>query len=489
MDSPRPATRNPRPAARNPQPVTHNPKMRDECGVIGVYAPDAARLAILGLQALQHRGQESAGVASYDGRVHVHKAMGLVDAVFASTPDLPGGWAVGHNRYSTTGTSTAVNAGPFIQETDLGPVAVAHNGNIVNARSVAAWLAAEYGLTPDSTSDTELLALLLRAAPGHTWGERIRWMSGHVRGSYSLVLLTSEGLMAVRDPLGNRPVALGRLQSPNHEGWTAASESCAFSLIDAVTVRDVEPGEIIEITASGVRTVGALESSRRAFCAFEYIYIARPDTILAGRAVHAVRRAIGEQLGREQPAGADLVIGVPDSGTSAALGYSAATGIPFGEGLIKNRYVGRTFIQPAQAERERLIRMKFGVLPLAGKRIVLVDDSIVRGNTLRPIVGMLREAGASEIHVRIASPPITEPCYLGIDMATKNELIANRLDENDMARHVGADSLRHVSIDGLLQAVRGARSDTCLACFTGEYPVRLEQTSMSRERDLAEALA
>jgi amidophosphoribosyltransferase len=445
-------------------------KVRDECGVIGVHAPEAADLAVLGLHALQHRGQESAGAASFDGQVHLQKAMGLVDAVFSGSPHLPGRWAIGHNRYSTHGSSTSVNAGPFVQPTSLGPVVVAHNGNIVNAPALASWLRDTHGLVAESASDSELLALLLRAAPGDTWTERIRWMAERARGSYSLVLLAGEKLIGVRDPMGNRPLALGRLR----DGWALASESCAFSLLGGTPVRDVQPGEILEINAIGPAPAGRLEPARRAFCAFEYIYIARPDTILAGRAVHSVRQAIGEQLGREHPVEADLVIGVPDSGTSAALGYSTATDLPFGEGLIKNRYIGRTFIQPAQAERERLIRMKFGALPLGGKRIVLIDDSIVRGNTLQPIVALVREAGAIEIHVRIAAPPITDPCYLGVDMAKRSDLIANRVDEAAMAAHVGADSLHHISVDGLLEAIRGTRGDTCLACFTGQYPLQIQ---------------
>jgi amidophosphoribosyltransferase len=453
---------------------SHDAKARDECGVIGVHAPDAGSLTVLGLQALQHRGQESAGVATFDGTVHLHKAMGLVQQVFADSPPLPGDWAVGHNRYSTCGTSCALNAGPFVVETVEGPLVLAHNGNIVNAASLRTLLAGGAlppwsPMKPVSDSDSELLALLLAAAPGDSWAERIRWMAAQAHGSYSLVLLVGDRLYGVRDPMGNRPLALGRLP----DGWVLASESCVFSLLGGRAVRDVQPGEIVEIDASGPRPAGWLPPSRRAFCIFEYIYIARPDTLFAGRSVHEVRRAIGEQLGQEHPARADLVIGVPDSGTSAALGYSAATGIPFGEGLIKNRYIGRTFIQPAQTERERLIRMKFGALPLKGKRIVLVDDSIVRGNTLKPIVTLLREAEASEIHVRIAAPPLTDPCYLGVDMASREELIANRLDEDGMAAHVGADSLHHVSIDGLLAAARGSRGDHCLACFTGQYPLSI----------------
>jgi len=475
-------------------------KTRDECGVVGVHAPNAAALAILGLHALQHRGQESAGVASFDGEMHLHKAMGLVEQVFtrgpAGCPDLPGSLAVGHNRYSTCGTSTDINAGPFLVETELGPLALAHNGNIVNAPALRSFLADRYGFIPASSSDSELLALLLKAAPGATWTERVQWMAERARGSYALVLLAgglAPRLLGVRDPMGNRPLALGRLPAGphgSHDGWALASESCAFSLLGGRYVRDLGPGEIVEIV-DGIPAPGgrlAEASSRRAFCVFEYIYIARPDTLIGGRAVHAVRRAIGEQLGRERPVPADLVIGVPDSGTSAALGYSTATGIPFGEGLIKNRYIGRTFIQPAQAERERLIRMKFGALPLDGKRIVLVDDSIVRGNTLKPIVSLLREAGAREIHVRVAAPPLTHPCYLGVDMASYEELIANRHPEDTretaMASHVGADSLHYVSIEGLLLAVRGTRDNHCLACFTGHYPLSIEPEAPVGESEI-----
>jgi amidophosphoribosyltransferase len=457
-------------------------KMHDECGVIGVRAPDAGALAVLGLHALQHRGQESAGVATFDGSIHLHKAMGLVAQVFAAAPPLPGSWAVGHNRYSTTGSSCQANAGPFYVETTLGPLVVAHNGNIVNVSEIRAMLASHYSLTPISDSDSELLTLLLQVAPGDTWVERLRWMAKQAHGSYALVLLTGECLIGVRDPLGIRPLALGRLA----DGWALASESCAFSVIGGRFVRDLAPGEILEIGPMGpvgTRFIAPLPpAAHPAFCVFEYIYLARPDTLFAGRPVHAVRRAMGEQLAYEHPAAADLVIGVPDSGTSAALGYASASGIPFGEGLIKNRYIGRTFIQPTQAERERLIRMKFGTLPLKGKRVVLVDDSIVRGNTMRPIVALLREAEAAEVHVRVACPPITHPCYFGVDMASPKELIANRLDEEAIAAYVGADSLHYLSIAGLLRAIRGSNAefhgredqyegDHCLACLTGRYPL------------------
>jgi amidophosphoribosyltransferase len=446
---------------------THDSKLRDECGVVGVHAPGAAPLAVLGLHALQHRGQESAGIATFDGAIHLHKGMGLVGQVFAEPVLLPGAWAVGHNRYSTCGASSAVNAGPFLAIGENGALVVAHNGNIVNAPALRALLLERFGLTPVSDSDTELLALLLSVAPGEGWLQRVRWMASLARGSYSLVILAGEQLIGVRDPMGNRPLALGRLA----DGWVLASESCAFALMGGRPVRDLRPGEVLAIDGTGLVPVGQLDPVPPAFCVFEYIYIARPDTLFSGRAVHAVRRATGEELGREHPVDADLVIGVPDSGTSAALGYSTVTGVPFGEGLIKNRYVGRTFIQPAQAERERLVRMKFGALPLHGKRVVLVDDSIVRGNTLGPIVSLLRGAGAAEIHVRVAAPPLTDPCYLGVDMASREELIANRLGEEALGSLVGADSLRYLSVDGLLRAVRGSRSDHCLACFTGRYPI------------------
>ena len=449
---------------------TQDSKLHDECGVIGVHAPEAASLSVLGLHALQHRGQESAGVASYDGDFHLHKGMGLVGQVFAEPVNLPGEWSIGHNRYSTCGTSSAENAGPFLVESERGPVVLAHNGNIVNAPLLRTLLTDRFGPEPVSDSDSELLALLLSVAPGADWQERVQWMAERARGSYSLVILTGEQLIGVRDPMGNRPLSLGRLAN----GWILASESCAFSLVGGRAVRDLRPGEIVSIDSTGPIPAGWLPAAPPAFCVFEYIYIARPDTVFGGRAVHAVRRATGEELGREHPAPADLVIGVPDSGTSAALGYSTSTGIPFGEGLIKNRYVGRTFIQPAQSERERLIRMKFGALPLHGKRIALIDDSIVRGNTLGPIVSLLREAGASQIHVRIASPPLTDPCYLGVDMASREELIANRLGEEGIRDLVGADSLHYLSVDGLLRAVRGSRSDHCLACFTGRYPAAID---------------
>jgi amidophosphoribosyltransferase len=435
--------------------------IRDECGVIGVRADDAGHLAVLGLHALQHRGQESAGVATFDGRIHLHKGMGLVDRVFADAPALPGSWAVGHNRYSTSGASVHAAAGPFLVQSIHGPLVVAHNGNILNVAD----LCAEFGLTPESDSDSEVLALLLAIAPGATWTDRVQWLAPRLRGSFSLVILAGERLIGVRDPMGNRPLALGRLAN----GWALASESCAFPLLGGRPVRDIQPGEIVEIGRHGPEPGGWLAPARHAFCAFEYIYIARPDTLVAGRAVHAARRAIGEELGREHPAQADLVIGVPDSGISAALGYATSTGIPYGEGLIKNRYVGRTFIQPQQAERERLTRMKFGALPLKGKRIALVDDSIVRGNTLGPIVRLVRDAGASEVHVRIAAPPLTDPCYLGVDMADRDELIANSMSEERLAAHASADSLAYISVDGLLRAIRGTRHDTCLACFTGVY--------------------
>jgi amidophosphoribosyltransferase len=447
-------------------------KIHDECGVIGVCGSNAADRAVMGLHALQHRGQESAGAASFDGHLHTHKAMGLIDRVFGEPPSLPGNMAVAHNRYSTSGKSVGINAGPFTQETDLGPIALAHNGNIVNADALRQ-LVAESGLVPHSTSDSELLAMMLKVAPGDGWFQRIQFLATHAVGSYSLTILTADGVIGVRDPLGNRPLSLGTWTDSNGQGWALASESCAFPLMGATLIRDIAPGEVVQIREGGVINLGRLAASRQAFCAFEYIYIARPDSIIGGRSVHEVRRAMGAELADEHPANADVIIAVPDSGTSGALGYAERSGIPFGEGLIKNRYVGRTFIQPSHAERQRLIRMKFGVLPLTGKRVVLVDDSIVRGNTLTPICELLKEAGATEIHVRIASPRIHDPCYLGVDMASHEELIANHIHEDEMARRFDADSVAHISVEGLLRAIRGTKANTCLACFTGEYPIEI----------------
>lgn len=449
--------------------------VRDECGVIGIQGADAGRLTILGLHALQHRGQESAGIATFENGIHLHKGMGLVEHVFAGVEQLPGWRAIGHNRYSTTGSSSPVNAGPFLVETELGPLVLAHNGNIVNADRIRDFLAAEFGLAPVSDSDSELLALLLKAAPGDSWTERIRWMARRASGAYALVLLTRDGIFGVRDPMGIRPLALGRMP----RGWILASESCAFSVLGGRHVREIEPGEILCITSAGPAPGGQLPAAPRAFCAFEAIYLSRPDTFYGGRTVHAMRRAMGEELAAEYPVEADLVIGVPDSGTSAALGYSAASGIPFGEGLIKNRYIARTFIQPVQTERERLIRMKFATIPLHGKRIVLVDDSVVRGNTLGPIVSLLHDAGAREVHVRVACPPLTDPCHLGVAMASRDELIANRVPPHQMAAFVGADSLGYLSIGGLLRAMRGSTTDHCLACFTGRYPIPPESPRLA----------
>jgi amidophosphoribosyltransferase len=441
--------------------------VRDECGVIGIRSDSAGELAVLGLHALQHRGQESAGVATFDGSIHLHKAMGLVEHVFARLGPLPGRYAVGHNRYSTSGSSCVINAGPFRVETDLGPLVLAHNGNIVNAAEIRRSLAVEHGLIPISDSDSELLALLLKAATGATWNERLQWMARRASGAYALVLLTSSGIIGVRDPMGIRPLSLGRLPA----GWAIASESCGFSVLGGRYAREIEPGEIVSLGDAGPEPLGRLPASRHAFCAFESVYLARPDSIFNGRAVHAIRRAMGEELAAESPVDADLVISVPDSGTSAALGYAAASGIPFGEGLIKNRYVARTFIQPAQTERARLIRMKYAPLPLRGLRVVLIDDSIVRGSTVGPIVALLRESRAAEVHVRVASPRLTNPCYLGVDMASREELVANHVAEVDMAGYVGADSLVHLSVAGLLRALRGSVDDHCLACFTGRYPI------------------
>ncbi|MCS7177984.1 MAG: amidophosphoribosyltransferase [Anaerolineae bacterium] len=451
-------------------------KPREACGVFGIYAPgeDVARLTFFALFALQHRGQESAGIAVSDGRVvRMHKAMGLVSQVF--TEDilgfLKGDLAIGHNRYSTTGTSRLANAQPFLMETALGPLALAHNGNLTNAPSLRrALLSRGVGLT--SSSDTELIVQMLAGAAGATWEERIQSFMQEARGAYSLTILTRRAVYGVRDPWGFRPLCLGRL---GEVGWVLASESCALATIGADFVREVQPGEVVRLDEEGMTSMQALPPSpRQALCVFEYIYFARPDSIFGDQSVHRVRRRLGMALAREHPADADMVMGVPDSATAHAIGYAHASGIPFGEGLIKNRYIGRTFIQPDDRLRRLGVALKFNPLPdsLRGKQIVLVDDSIVRGTTSGPIVQMLRRAGAAAIHLRVASPPIRHPCFMGVDMATYEELIAHHMSVPEIGHYIGVDSIGYLSIEGLKGVV--GESGLCMACFSGDYPLEVE---------------
>jgi amidophosphoribosyltransferase len=457
-----------------PHPLVDSPQ--EACGIFGIYAPgtNVARLTFFALYALQHRGQESAGIATGDGRrARIHKGNGLVSHVFKeeNLADLQGHMAIGHNRYSTTGASRLRNAQPYLIETALGQLGIAHNGNLTNA-SVLRRELLYGGVGLISSSDTEVVTQMLAGAPGESWGERIEAFMELAEGAYSLTVLTEDAVYAVRDPWGFRPLCLGRL---NDEGWAIGSESCALTTIGATFVREVRPGEIVRLDEDGVTAWQGVEPAERpSLCIFEYIYFARPDSLLEGRSVHQVRRRLGERLARDHPVDADMVIGVPDSATAHAIGYAHEAGIPFGEVLMKNRYIGRTFIQPDDRLRRRGVALKFNPLPDLkgrGKRIVMVDDSIVRGNTSGAIVSLLREAGIHEVHMRVASPPIRHPCFMGVDMSTREELIAAQKGVDEIARHIGADSLGYLSVKGLLEAVETDGGGYCRACFTGEYPL------------------
>jgi len=460
------------------------------CGVFGVWAPgeEVAKLTYFGLYSLQHRGQESAGIAVSNGRqILVYKDMGLVSQVFdESTLDsLQGHVAIGHARYSTTGASTWQNAQPTFRPSSHGSIALGHNGNMVNAhelREMAANLPhpldeldLQRGSGPVSTNDTSLLTELLAHHPDQSLEDRAVEVLPSVRGAFCLVWMDEDTLYAARDPQGMRPLVLGRLD----RGWVVASEDAALATVGASVVREIEPGELVVINSDGLRSRRFAEPERKG-CVFEYVYLARPDAEIAGRGVHEARVEMGRQLAREFPVDADLVMPVPESGTPAATGYAEESGIPFGQGFVKNSYVGRTFIQPSQTLRQLGIRLKLNALEhmIRGKRIVVVDDSIVRGNTQRAQVRMLREAGAREVHVRISSPPVKWPCFYGIDFATRAELIANGLDVDEIANSVGADSLGYISLQGMVEATRQPMSALCTACFTGDYPVELPDESL-----------
>ena len=444
--------------------------------MFGVWAPneDVAKLAYYGLYALQHRGQESAGIAVSDGsRIMVHKEMGLVAQVFdePALTALRGHIAVGHCRYSTTGASVWANAQPTFHSTGKTSLALGHNGNLINTRELAALLggAGQGGTGIAATSDTDVLtALFVSDIAAGGVESAAATVLPLAKGAYSLVFMDEQTLYAARDPQGFRPLVLGRLDS----GWVVASETAALDIVGARFVREIAPGELVCIDGRGVRS-RTFAAPQPSGCLFEYVYLARPDTTISGRGVHATRVAVGRQLAAEHPADADLVIPVPESGTPAAIGFAEASGIPFGQGLVKNSYVGRTFIQPSQTIRERGIKLKLNPLrdAIAGRRIVVVDDSIVRGNTQRALVAMLREAGASQVHVRVASPPVSWPCFYGIDFATRAELIAGRLSTEEICASIGADSLGYVSLAGLIEATTLPESRLCRACFDGQYPV------------------
>ncbi|MCS6919570.1 MAG: amidophosphoribosyltransferase [Fimbriimonadales bacterium] len=448
---------------------------REACGLFGVYAPgeDVARLTYFGLFALQHRGQESAGIAVSDGeRIRAYKDLGLVTRVFTEhvLQSLQGYIAVGHTRYSTTGSSTLRNVQPITCSTEHGNIAVAHNGNLVNAHTLRAQMESE-GEQFESTNDSEVIVRLIARAleAGADIVDAIRQMMAQVEGAYSLAILTPTQLIGVRDPFGVRPLCIGRLEG----AWVLASETCALPPIGATYLRDVLPGEVVVIDPDGLRSYEGLPSPREALCMFELIYFARPDSHLYGRLLYEARRRMGRMLAQEHPVQADLVIPVPDSGVPAAVGYAAESGIPYGDGLIKNRYAPRTFIQPDQRLREQSVRLKLTPLRevIAGKRLVVVDDSIVRGTTTRQIVRLLFEAGAREVHMRITAPPIRFPCHYGIDMATQRELVAAHHTVEDVRQQIGATTLGYLSIEGLAQAIGQPRGRFCLACFNGEYPI------------------
>ena len=453
---------------------------QDACGVFGVWAPgeEVAKLSFYGLYALQHRGTESAGIATSDGeRILIFKDMGLVSQVFTEgdLATLKGNLAIGHCRYSTTGSSTWVNAQPTLRPTKYGTLALAHNGNLTNTGDLAELVQKlEDSATSMSgvTTDTEIMTALIALQDEKNVEASALAVLPQLEGAFSLVFMDEHTLYAARDRHGVRPLVLGKLET----GWVVASESAGLDIVGAAFIREIEPGEFIAIDSNGVRSQRWAEAQPKG-CLFEYVYLARPDTTIAGSGIHKTRVAIGAQLAKEAPAEADLVIPVPESGTPAAIGYAKESGIPFGLGLVKNSYVGRTFIQPSQTIRQLGIRLKLNPLReiIEGKRIVVVDDSIVRGNTQRAIVRMLREAGAREIHVRISSPPVKWPCYYGIDFATKAELIANGLEVEEIRRSIGADSLGYVSLDGLIGATQVASDRLCSACFTGEYPIRIPE--------------
>jgi len=459
--------------------------LHESCGIFGVYAEgeDVARLAFFGIYALQHRGQESSGIAAADGnRIRLHADMGLVAQVFNEgiLDRLTGSIAIGHNRYSTTGSSRVFNAQPVYVSGPWGDLALAHNGNIVNSEYLRREMESK-GYSFASSSDSEVIARLVVSAPGKDIVEKVKHAMGRLQGAYSLVLLTRDKLLGVRDPFGVRPLSLASLNG----GWTLGSETCAFDHLGAEFTREVNPGEIVVIDGNGVTSFEGGRTERHALCVFEFIYFARPDSVISGRRLYPCRQAMGLELAREHPVDADVVIGVPDSATAAGLGYSLASGIPFTEGLLKNRYVGRTFIEPEQRLRDLGVKLKFNPMPevLSGKRLVVVDDSIVRGTTTPQVVNLLRRAGATEVHLRICAPPIRYPCFFGVDMATRGELIAAQKSIPEIARTVGADSLGYLSIEGLIRAVGLPGEDFCLACFTGDYPiaVQLEMDKLALE--------
>jgi amidophosphoribosyltransferase len=456
----------------------------DQCGVFGVFHhPEAAKLTYLGLYALQHRGQESAGIVSTDGaELHLHKAVGHVQEIF--TPEtiarLPGAAAIGHTRYSTAGDTTVLNAQPIMIDCNKGKMALGHNGNLTNAIELRRRLE-HRGSIFQSTSDTEVIVHLIARSAARNLSGALADALNQVEGAYSLVVLTRDEIYAIRDPRGFRPLILGRLDG----AWVVGSETCAFDLIDAEYVREVEPGEMVRISRSGIESIRFAPDKQHQYCIFEHVYFSRPDSVIFGRPVNQSRERLGRLLAREHPVPADLVTPVPDSGVPAAVGYAAESGIPFRMGLIRNHYVGRTFIEPEQAIRDFGVKLKLNPIRrmLEGQRVILVDDSLVRGTTSRKIVRLVRDAGATEVHVRISCPPTISPCYYGVDTPRRDELIASHNSVEQIRRFLGADSLGYLSLDSLRAAVEDTGGKFCTSCYTGSYPTELVQLEVEAHRE------
>jgi len=456
-------------------------RFHDHCGVFGVFGhPEAANLAYLGLYALQHRGQESAGIVSSTGNdLHIHRAMGEVEEIFSPSvlAKLPGASAIGHTRYSTAGDKALLNAQPIMVDCSKGKIAVGHNGNLTNAGEWRRKLE-HRGSIFQTNSDTEVIVHLIAKSQARNFSGALGDALNQVEGAYSLLVLTPEELYAVRDPRGFRPLALGRLSAPDgSDAWVVASETCAFDLMNAQYVRDVEPGEMIRISRAGLESIHFSAQKPRQFCIFEHVYFSRPDSQVFGRSVNESREMLGRLLAREHPVEADMIVPIPDSGVPAAIGFSLESGIPFRMGLIRNHYIGRTFIEPSQAIRNFGVKLKLNPVRnlIAGKRVVLVDDSIVRGTTSRKLVRMVREAGAKEVHMRISCPPTISPCYYGVDTPTREELIASSNTPAEICKFLGADSLGYLSLQGLRQAVNDTEGNFCTSCYTGIYPTDLVQ--------------
>jgi len=447
-------------------------KPHDQCGVFGIYNhPEAAKITYLGLHSLQHRGQESAGICTMsDGHLYNYKRMGLVADIFdeESFKELPGSTAIGHVRYSTTGSSQVRNAQPIAVEYSQGSMAIAHNGNLVNARRIRDELEAR-GSIFSSTIDSEVIVHLIARSSAHTLIEGMIDSLKKVRGAYSLLILADDGLFGMRDPHGFRPLCLGKLG----DSWVLASETCAFDIVDAVYVRDVEPGEIVLINENGLVSIKPFEKTSSAMCIFEHIYFARPDSRIYNTSVQKVRKELGRILAKEHPVVADVVVPIPDSANMAATGYAEESKIPYEMGLIRNHYVGRTFIEPDQAIRDFGARLKYNAVreSMEGRKVILIDDSIVRGTTMRKIVKMIRNVGATEVHLRITSPPIISPCFYGMDFPSRKELIAATHTLDEIKTYLRVDSLNYLSVEGMLQAVKGKSNEHCTACFTAHYPV------------------